>query len=106
MIVNKRPYPNNRKGQPESIGDAVKEMLKSFNIEQKFHETNLINSWEQVMGVAIAKRTSKIYIKDKKLYVHLTSAPLRHELNMSKNKILVLLAKEFGSPIVNDVVLL
>ncbi|MFT6971505.1 MAG: putative nucleic acid-binding Zn ribbon protein [Roseivirga sp.] len=104
--MSEKFYRAPRKRQPENIGDAIKDMLKSFNIEQKFNETNLINSWEQVMGVAIAKRTSKIYIKDKKLFVHLTSAPLRHELNMSKGKILVLLAKEFGQPIVNEVILL
>lgn len=104
--MSERYYKAPRKSQPENIGDAVKDMLKSFNIEQKFNETNLINSWERVMGLAIAKRTTKIYIKDKKLYVHLSSAPLRHELNMSKNKILVLLAKEFGQPIVNEVILL
>lgn len=99
-------YHNARKRQPEKLGDAINEMLKSFNIEDKFHETNLVNSWERVMGAAIAKRTSKIYIREKKLYVHLTSAPLRHELNMSKNQILVLLAKEFGQPIVNEVIIL
>ncbi|NVK83842.1 MAG: DUF721 domain-containing protein, partial [Cytophagia bacterium] len=57
------------------------------------------------MGTPIAKRTSKVYIKDKKLFVHIESAPLKHELNMSRDKILVLIAKELGSSIVNEVVI-
>ncbi len=80
-------------------------MLKAFRIEDKFDETNLINQWEKVMGGPIAKRTTKIYIHQKKLYVHLSSAPLKHELSMSRDRILVMLTKEFGKPIVNEVII-
>jgi len=80
-------------------------MLKAFKIEGRFHESNLVNSWEKVMGSPIAKRTSKLYIHEKKLYVHLTSAPLKHELNMSREKILVMLTKEFGESIINEVII-
>ncbi len=92
-------------GEPELVGNAIRNMLKAYHIEDKFDEANLVASWENVMGPAIAKRTSKIYIKDKKLFVYLTSAPLRHELNMSRDRILVLLTKEFGKPIVNEVII-
>ena len=94
-----------RKSQPEPLGEAISEMLKAFRIEGKFYETDLVNSWERVMGKPIASRTSKIYIKDKKLFVHISSAPLKHELNMSRDKILVLLTKELGQPIVNEVII-
>lgn len=100
-----RKSPKSRKAEPEKLGDAIHEMLKSFHIEDKFNETNLINSWEKIMGSPIAKRTSKVYIKDKKLYVHINSAPLKQELNMSRERILVLIAKELGSSIVNEVII-
>jgi len=83
----------------------MKQMLKAFRIEEKFDETNLVNQWEKVMGTPIAKRTTKIYISHKKLFVHLSSAPLKHELNMSRDRILVMLTKEFGKPIVNEVII-
>ena len=94
-----------RKSEPSSIGEAVNDMLKRFRIEGKFDETKLISQWEKVMGAPIAKRTTKIYIRNKKLFVHLSSAPLKHELNMSRDRILVLLTKELGKPIVNEVVI-
>lgn len=100
-----RKNDKSRKGQPESLGDAIQEMLKSFRIEDKFNEATLVNSWEKIMGSPIAKRTTKVYIMDKKLFVHIESAPLKHELNMSRDKILVLIAKELGSSIVNEVVI-
>lgn len=101
----KRKTPFGRKSEPETIGSAIQDFLKAFKIEDRFAETNLINSWERVMGAPIAKRTEKIYIRDKKLFVYLTSAPLRHELNMQRDKILVMLTKEFGQPIVNEVII-
>ncbi len=94
-----------RKNEPTDLGSAIKEMLQAYKIEGRFHESNLINSWEKVMGSPIAKRTSKIYILNKKLFVHLTSAPLKHELNMSRDKVLVMLTKEFGDSIINEVII-
>lgn len=94
-----------RKGEPEALGDAIQEMLRSFKIEEKFHQTDIINSWAKVMGDPIAKRTGKLYIKDKKLFVHISSAPLKHELNMSRNKILVLLTQEIGHSVINEVII-
>jgi predicted nucleic acid-binding Zn ribbon protein len=94
-----------RKNEPTDIGSAIQEMLKAFKIEDRFHESNLVNSWEKVMGSPIAKRTSKIYIKDKKLFVYLTSAPLKHKLSMSKDKVLLLLTKEFGESLINEVII-
>ena len=94
-----------RKNEPTDLGSAINEMLKAFKIEGKFHESNLVNSWEKVMGTPIAKRTSKVYIHNKKLYVHLNSAPLKHELNMSRDKILLMLTKEFGESIINEVII-
>ena len=100
-----RKSQKSRKAEPEQLGDAIQEMLKSFRIEDKFNETSLINSWEQIMGTPIAKRTSKVYLKDKKLIVHITSAPLKQELSMSRERILVLIAKELGTSIVNELII-
>jgi|TARA_Y100001933_G_C18989389_1_gene559825 predicted nucleic acid-binding Zn ribbon protein len=104
-VLAMRKSEKGRKGQPESLGDAIQEMLKSFRIEEKFNEANLVNSWEKIMGAPIAKRTTKVYIRDKKLFVHINSAPLKHELSMSRDKILVLIARELGSSIVNEVII-
>lgn len=94
-----------RKNEPTDLGSAIKDMLKAFRIEDRFHESNLVNSWEKVMGAPIAKRTTNLFIKDKKLYVYLNSAPLKQELSMSRDKILVLLTKEFGTSIINEVII-
>ena len=79
-------------------------MFKAYQLDRKFEETRLINSWGKVMGESIAKRTKKVYIHNKKMYVELTSAPLRDELSRSRSKVLGLFMAEFGQLIVDDVV--
>lgn len=93
-----------RHSDTQRVSEAMTDLLKEYRIQDKFLESRLIDSWEQVMGGPIASRTSKLYIKDKTLFVHLTSAPLRQELEMSKGRVLELLEKEMGQKVVEKVV--
>ena len=56
------------------------------------------------MGKPIAKRTTKIFIKEKVMFVELTSAPLKQELSLSKTKILQILNNEAGENLLEDIV--
>lgn len=82
------------------------ELLNAYQLNAKYEQTKLINSWERLMGEPIAKRTDKIFINNQKLYVKLNSAALKQELNMSKSKILSIFIREFGEVLVEDVVFL
>jgi hypothetical protein len=95
-----------RKKDSVPIADAVTEMLNSYKIRQKFDEATLLSSWETIMGKTIASRTSTIYIANRKLFLKLTSAPLKKELSMSKSKILDLLNPDKKNPVVEDIVFL
>jgi hypothetical protein len=97
---------NSRKSDIQRIDTEIQGLLKSFRLEDKFKETELIISWEKIMGPTIARRTRKIFIRDRKLFVKLNSAPLKNELNMSKSKILALLFNEFESAIIDEIIFL
>lgn len=103
-MSKKKPHPASiRKEGTATMKDVMNAMLKSYNLDKKFDERNLIASWEKIMGKGIANRTSKIEVKQNVLIVTLNSAPLKHELNGSRNKVLELLEKEFGRKVVRDV---
>ena len=87
----------------QNFQDAFKGFLKEENLETKFNEKKLIASWNEVMGKPIASRTSKIFIRKRVIYVKLTSAPLKQELTISKEKVLEMLEKNLGSKVVDDV---
>ncbi|MBW8049409.1 MAG: DUF721 domain-containing protein [Cytophagales bacterium] len=95
---------NNEKSDAVSIKEAVNDMLQTYNIKDKFNQTHIIASWERLMGKPIAKRTTKIFIKEKVMFVELTSAPLKQELSLSKTKILQILNNEGGENLLEDIV--
>jgi len=95
---------NNRKEHEFSVGEAINNMLNSYQLKKKFDETSLLTAWEEMMGKAIANRTDRLFIKNDILFVRLTSAPLRQELRMGKDQILQNFHDRFGKDIVVDVV--
>ena len=79
---------SNRRSEMTTLKQGFADMLNKYHLEDKFDEQQLIHSWQEIMGKPIADRTENLFIKEKKLFVKLSSAPLRQELNLSKTKIL------------------
>src|SRR4051812_46335785 len=93
-----------KKTNDRPLKEAINEMLKNFRIDNKFLQHKLIASWEKVMGSTVANRTTKIYFRDKKLFVYLSSAPLREELFNGRDKIIKLLNEEAGAVVIEEIV--
>jgi hypothetical protein len=88
----------------QSIKEAIGDMLKEYNLEDKLNRTKVAESWEKVMGLAVAHRTQDIYVGKRTLYIKLNSAPLREDLLYHKDKIIQSLNEEVGSEVINDIV--
>jgi len=86
-----------------SIGDAIKQMLKTYKIEGKHNAYLVVQAWKNVMGNMINKRTKSVYVKDETLFIFLSSSVLRQELNFGKNKIIDLINQEVGKKIIKNV---
>ena len=71
-----------RRSKTISLAEAIDDFIREMNIGEKLSETGVINSWEEIVGKAISTRTTKIYIKNHILYVHLNSSVVRNELLM------------------------
>lgn len=89
----------------KTIKQAIEELLDTYKLRGKVNEVRLINSWEKIMGRAISNHTREIHIANKTLYIKLDSAPLRHELMFSKDKIVKLINESIGENMIEDVVL-
>ncbi|MFT4738257.1 MAG: putative nucleic acid-binding Zn ribbon protein [Cyclobacteriaceae bacterium] len=85
------------------IKDALQKYLQEEKIDQQFNEKKLISMWKEIMGSPIANRTSGIFIKNKVMFVKLTSAPLKQELTHARQKVLNLMEEKMGSKIVEEV---
>lgn len=95
---------NNKNNEFQSIGQAIRNLLNSYRLTSKFDETSLINSWERIAGKPIAKRTKKLFIRNKVLFVELDSPSMKHDFSLHKAQVLELFKKEFGSGIITDII--
>jgi predicted nucleic acid-binding Zn ribbon protein len=94
-----------RRSKTISLADALRDYIHEMNMENKLREISLIGSWEEIVGKAIASRTSDIYIREKVLYVKLNSSVVRNELLMLRQAILEKLNEKAGSDVIRDIVL-
>ena len=95
-----------RKADTISLKDSIEAMLRAYKLNGKLSEVQLVGSWEKIMGKAISMKTQEVFVRNRKLFVRLTSAPLKHELNMAKAKVLTLINAEVGESVIDDVVFL
>jgi predicted nucleic acid-binding Zn ribbon protein len=93
-----------RKSNDQPLKEALQEMLDTFRLDRKFRQKKMISSWEKIMGSAVANRTTALSFNDQKLFVQLSSAALREELFMERDRIIALLNEEAGARIVEEIV--
>ena len=86
------------------ISQAIQELLKSHHLKPKFDEANVVASWERIVGKAIAKRTKRVFVRNKVLFVELQSPSMKHDLGYHKSQMLELFKKEFGEDVVTEIV--
>lgn len=91
------------KSNTQSLGEVIREFLKTHHLEGKIDETKLLNAWEDVVGNLIAKHTQKLYIKNKVLFAKVDSSVIKHEMMFAKEKIISSLNKATGKAVIKDI---
>ena len=86
------------------LESAFNDLLKAYRLEGKFREKTLIHDWPELVGKTIADRTDSVSIKDKIIYVKLSSGPVKKELMMNKTKLLLLIEEKYGKEVVEDLI--
>lgn len=97
MTMDKRDAENT------PLKDLIDRFLKSYRLDKKMKEMEVINGWKEMMGVAVANRTERLYIKNKVLHIKLNSAVMREELANGKQIILLRVNEFAGFDIINDI---
>ena len=93
-----------RKKNTELLSDVIRQVLKQQHLDQPLYEKRIIDAWPLVLGANIVKYTSELSIKNKVLYVYLTSSVLRHDLFLSRVEIKKSLNKQVGAEVIVDII--
>jgi len=91
------------RGNESTLGEAIERLLKAYRIDGKMQELDVVSAWEEMMGKAIAMRTTKIYIKEGILHLTISSSVMRDELKFGKQVIIERVNQKAGSKLIRDV---
>ena len=94
-----------RKNNIQKIDDVVNEYLKALNIDGKLKEVRLIKSWDDIVGKTIARSTKEIFIRDRILFVKLSSSVIRNELFMLREGLKKALNDRAGEILIEEIIL-
>jgi predicted nucleic acid-binding Zn ribbon protein len=86
------------------LKEAIEQLLNVYKLKRKFDETALIAAWPELMGKAVANRTSQLYIRDRKLFIKVESSVLKNELVMIRSEILKRMNERAGSKVLEEIV--
>ena len=93
-----------KKQEPQSIKKIIAQFIDVNDMGQKLDETQLIRLWPKIAGETVNTYTQSLQVRNRTLYVHLTSAVLRNELMMLRNELLRRYTEEFGHPVIDNIV--
>lgn len=94
-----------RRSKTIPLAEAINDFIRENDLGKKLSEASILNSWEEIVGKAISSRTSKIYIRENILYVHLNSSVVRNELLMLRNALREKINSRMGEELIRDIVL-
>lgn len=94
-----------RRKNTQRLDEVINSYLKQMDLDGKLKEVKITSSWEEIVGKLIARKTDKIFIKDRKLFVYLNSSIVRNELSMLKDSLMDELNKKAGDSVIDDIIL-
>lgn len=88
-----------------TLAEVIREILRDSPAGYKLKEMELIRSWEEIVGKAIAGKTTRLYIKNRKLFAEINSSVVRGELMMMRSELKDALNKKAGEDLITEIVL-
>ena len=92
-----------RRKNTESLRDVVRQVLKEQHLDEKLNDKHLVEAWSIVLGKNISNYTTDLSVKNKTLYVSLSSSVLRHDLFLSRQEIKTALNRYVGKEVIKDI---
>lgn len=92
-----------KRSKAESITNLLNEFLREQGLETPLNQHRLIESWPLVIGEAINRQTSNLFIKNQTLYVKIKSAALKSDLMMNRSSLVKQLNEAAGAYVISDI---
>lgn len=88
-----------------NLKELIEKLINSYQWRDKLDAVDVNTSWENVVGRLFAKHTTRLFVKNRVLYVSLDSSTIRNELHMERTKIKDMINKDLGKKVIDEIVL-
>jgi predicted nucleic acid-binding Zn ribbon protein len=92
-----------RNSNEAPLSEIIEKLMRAYGLENKLKEYDLIAAWPELMGPAVASRTTEIRIQNRVLILKLDSSVMRDELQHGKQIILHRLNEKAGCQMIDDI---
>ena len=87
------------------IKNLIDIFLKKNNLEKGLLDLEVKRAWHELMENGVSNYTTDVSLKNKTLYIKLSSPALKEELSYGKEKLMKLINERFKKKIVQKIVL-
>ncbi|GDX48493.1 MAG: DUF721 domain-containing protein [Bacteroidota bacterium] len=89
-----------------NIKQALDQYMKRFGLQRKVEEIKLLQLWPEIAGEFIARNTSDLQVRDRRLIIRVNSSVIKHQLLISRDTIIQRVNQFMEQEYINDLVLL
>jgi predicted nucleic acid-binding Zn ribbon protein len=85
-----------RENDTNKLKDLIPQMLQENKLQKGMDQIYVKEAWLEVMGKGVANYTESVSIKNQTIFVKLSSAALREELQYGQDKIVKMMDEALG----------
>lgn len=90
----------------QTIGEVLRDFFEdNTELYEKILDIRIQRAWGEVLGPMVLQYTRNIYVKDRILFVSLTSSVLRSELTLCRERLVKSLNDYAGSKVIEDIII-
>lgn len=90
----------------QSIGSAIDQFLKQNRLDKKIDSSTLLTCWKDIAGEMIHKHTTRLFLKEQKMYLEVDSSALKNELHYLQGELVNNVNQYFKKELVKELILL
>jgi hypothetical protein len=89
--------------EPQRVGSILEKTLKKMSLDGKLRQHEAMNVWNCVVGEHVSRHAQPEFIRNKILFVRVSSPPWMHQLSYMSRGIVEALNERVGTPIVEEI---
>lgn len=93
-----------RRSFTQPLSEVLRDYINENNIGRKLKAIDIVKSWEELLGKTIAHYTRNVSLKNRTLFIEISSPVVKNELFMMREEIKRKLNEKAGEELVDEII--